>query len=112
MADKKITELTALTSLSNDDLLVVVDDPAGTAVTKKITASNLKSGLIADSIIDAKGDLIVGTAADTPARLAVGGTDGHVLMVDAVSAAGVKWAAVPASPPDSDQAVIAASVFA
>lgn len=45
MADKKITELSALTSLDNADLFVVVDDVAGTPVTKKITAANVKSGL-------------------------------------------------------------------
>ena len=66
---------------------------------------------IAKSIVDAKGDLIVATANDTPARLAVGGTNGHVLMVDSAETAGVKWAAVPASPVDSDQAVLAGAVF-
>jgi hypothetical protein len=44
------------------------------------------------SIIDAKGDLIAGTANDTAARLAVG-TDGQVLTADAASTPGVKWAA-------------------
>ncbi len=36
--------------------------------------------------IDAKGDLIAGTGADTFARLAVGGTNGHTLQVDSSTA--------------------------
>lgn len=47
------------------------------------------------TLIDAKGDLIAGSAADTAARVAVG-TDGQVLTADAASTAGVKWAAVNA----------------
>jgi len=50
------------------------------------------AGAIAESLIDAKGDLIVGSAADTAARLAVG-TTGHVLTVDPGEALGMKWAA-------------------
>lgn len=45
------------------------------------------------SIVDAKGDLIVATAADTVARLPVGATTGHVLTVDPAEATGLKWAA-------------------
>ena len=41
MADKKITELTPLTSLTPDDLFVVVDDPTGTPITKKIAAADI-----------------------------------------------------------------------
>ena len=47
---------------------------------------------IAETLIDAKGDLVVGSADNTAARLAVG-TDGFVLTADAAEATGVKWAA-------------------
>lgn len=43
------------------------------------------------TIIDAKGDLIAGTAADTAARLAVG-TNGQVLTADSTAATGLAWA--------------------
>lgn len=43
------------------------------------------------NLIDAKGDLIVGTAADTAGKKAVG-TDGQVLTADSTQAGGVKWA--------------------
>lgn len=46
---------------------------------------------ITKSIIDAKGDLIAGTAADTPARLAVG-SNGQYLIADSTQTAGIKWA--------------------
>jgi hypothetical protein len=42
------------------------------------------------SILDAKGDLITATAADTPARLAVG-TNGQVLKADSTTATGLVW---------------------
>lgn len=42
--------------------------------------------------IDAKGDLVVGTGADTFSRLAVG-TNNYVLTADSAEATGMKWAA-------------------
>ena len=53
---------------------------------------------IQNTIVDAKGDLIAATAADTPARLAVG-TNGQVLTADSTAATGLKWAAAASGTP-------------
>lgn len=48
---------------------------------------------IQNTIVDAKGDLIAATAADTPARLASSGVNGQVLTVDTSTVTGLAWAA-------------------
>jgi hypothetical protein len=55
------------------------------------TTYDLANAAIAKAIVDAKGDLIGATAADTPARLAVG-TNGQVLTADSTAATGLAWA--------------------
>jgi len=47
--------------------------------------------------IDAKGDLVAGTGADTFSRLAVG-TNGQVLTADSAEATGLKWATGGSAP--------------
>ena len=47
---------------------------------------------IPESIVDAKGDIVTATAADTPARLAVG-TNGFVLLADSGETTGLKYSA-------------------
>lgn len=42
MANTKITELSSITSATTDDVLPIVNDPTGTAVTNKITFDNLQ----------------------------------------------------------------------
>lgn len=51
---------------------------------------------IQPTIVDAKGDLIVGVSADTVARLAAASTAGYLLTTDSAESTGLKWAA-PAS---------------
>lgn len=48
------------------------------------------AGLLSATVIDAKGDLLVGTANDTVARRAVG-TNGQLLIADSTQATGLRW---------------------
>jgi len=54
MADTKISALTELTAPADADLLAIVDDPAGTPISKKITRGNLFNATVnmADNIIN------------------------------------------------------------
>lgn len=96
---------TAIAALGNDIDTAFVDLKGGTTgqVLSKASGTDLDftwvaqddSNAIQNAIVDAKGDLIAATAADTPARLAVG-TNGQVLTADSTAATGLKWA-TPAS---------------
>jgi hypothetical protein len=48
------------------------------------------------TIIDAKGDIITATAADTPARLAVG-NNGETLVADSAATTGLRYSATPSA---------------
>jgi hypothetical protein len=77
-----------------DDTALVKDGAAairslGSAIDSTVF-TNASAG-IAKSIVDAKGDLIAATAADTVARLAVG-SNNQVLVADSSTATGLKWA--------------------
>ncbi len=61
----------------------------GTAI--DTTVFNNAGAAIAKSIVDAKGDLIAATAADTVSRIAVG-SNNQVLTADSSTATGLKWA--------------------
>lgn len=94
---------TAIAALGQDIDTALVDLKGGTTgqVLAKATNTDLDftwvaqddSNAIQNAIVDAKGDLISATAADTPARLAVG-TNGQVLTADSSTATGLKWATV------------------
>lgn len=63
----------------------------GGGTTGAVTLALDSTAVIAPTIVDAKGDLIAATAADTVARLAVG-TNGQVLTADSTASTGLKWA--------------------
>ena len=90
----------AIRTLGNSIDTSLVDLKGGTTgqVLSKASGTDLDftwvaqddSNAIQNAIVDAKGDLISATAADTPARLPVG-TDGQVLLADSTTATGLKW---------------------
>lgn len=75
----------------------LTDSTSSTSTTTAATPNAVKSAYdlanaaIAKAIVDAKGDIIAATAADTVSRLAVG-TNGQVLTADSTTATGIKWA--------------------
>jgi dipeptidyl aminopeptidase/acylaminoacyl peptidase len=92
---------TAIAALGQDIDTALVDLKGGTSgqVLAKASGTDLDfswvaqddSNAIQNAIVDAKGDLIAASAADTPARLAVG-TNGQILTADSTEATGMKWA--------------------
>lgn len=101
-------EIVFVTQISSDTLTVVrgqagssaISHTAGASVKHVLTSSDLTffttgvataNAAVAGTLVDAKGDLIVATAADTVARQAVG-TNGQVLTADSTLTNGVKWA--------------------
>jgi hypothetical protein len=80
------TSITSLAALTAGDILEIIT----------FTAFDLATA-ISNTIFDAKGDILVATAADTPGKLTVG-TNGFYLKADSSTATGLVWAAVDALP--------------
>jgi len=55
-------------------------------------------GKVDESLFDAKGDLLVASADNTPAKLGVG-TNGYILTANSGATNGIEWAAAPISLP-------------
>jgi hypothetical protein len=94
---------TAIATLGQDIDTAFVDLKGGTSgqVLAKNSSTDLDftwvaqddSNAIQNAIVDAKGDLIAASAADTPARLAVG-TNGQVLTADSTASTGLAWTTI------------------
>lgn len=79
---KKISELTALSAVSGDDLLVIVDDPSGTASTRKVTVANFLGNssanvTVANTSVFSANSLVI-RREHTPANSAIDVTKGSI----------------------------------
>jgi len=81
-----------MVGLGNVDNTSDANKPVSTATQ---TALDLK---VDESLFDAKGDLMVASADNTPAKLSVG-TNGYLLTANSSATNGVEWAAAPVSLP-------------
>jgi hypothetical protein len=81
-----------MVGLGNVDNTSDANKPVSTATQN---ALDLK---VDESLFDAKGDLLVGSADNTPAKLSVG-TNGYLLTANSSATNGIEWAAAPVSLP-------------
>jgi hypothetical protein len=102
----KLSELTTATALTADDYLVLVDDPAGTPTTKKITAANAFGENLTElaAISPSQGDIIYHNGTSW-VRLAAG-TSGYFLKTLG-SGANPAWDAASGSVDEAQVALIA-----
>ncbi len=85
----------AVTSPQEGNACYLKDTDVIQVYTGSTWAAQSASNPISGNIVDAKGDIIAATAADTVSRLAVGAND-TVLTADSSTATGLKWS-TPAS---------------
>lgn len=121
VSDGTTSEVLVVTSRSGDNLTatraaegtIAASAIGGTPLAHVLTAGGYGAGIddkvathaaaadphgvyVLESLLDAKGDIVVASANDTPAKLTVGSND-TVLMADSAAGAGLKWVA-PATP--------------
>ncbi len=79
------------TTPTSDDIIYVINDPVGVPGDRKVTLGNLKNviNIASDPIWDAAGDLVVGTGANTAARLPKG-TAGQIPRTK-IDESGLEW---------------------
>jgi hypothetical protein len=84
-----------ITSVTAGNGITVYTTAGSSASSGAISIAIDDTAVFSKNIINAKGDLIVGTADDTSVVLPVGTTANHTLLVDSTTGTGVKWGAIP-----------------
>ena len=89
-ASASTSAASALTSANSANASAIA---AATSAASAAASAAQAASAIQATIFDAKGDLIVASAADTAARLPVASTAGYVLAVNSATATGLEWQA-------------------
>lgn len=76
----------------------------GVTTWTSLTYSSLPSTALDVRVVDAKGDLVVGTADNTVSKLTVG-TDGQILVADSSAPGGVSWSTPQSGGLTEDQVI-------
>jgi hypothetical protein len=84
------TSITSLAALAAGDVLEIIT----------FTAFDLATA-ISNTLFDAKGDILVATAADTPGKLTVG-SNGQYLAANSATATGLNWVTLDTSAIDNN----------
>ena len=82
-----------------------VGDNDTTIATTAFVNAEIANDAVLDSTFTTKGDIIAASGANTPIRVAVSATNGHVLTADSSATAGVSWQ-VAAAPVDDPYPVV------
>ncbi len=77
---------------------LATDTETAAAISTHAGLSDPHPGYLLESLFDTKGDLIVASADNTPAKLPAG-TNGYLLTSNSSATNGIEWAAAPVSLP-------------
>jgi len=112
MADKKVSELTELTSVSGDDLLLVINDPSGTPASRKISTSNFLSG-VENRVANVEGKFVHIENISTTTPIINATTNANTPVVSVTSATGLQCTkgSSPSSNNSTTEGVAVGTIF-
>jgi hypothetical protein len=94
LASPALTGTPTSTTAANATSTTQIATTAFVQTAATIAVSDAGNNAVLKSLVDAKGDLVVGTADNTVGRLAAG-TDGYYLKANSSLTSGLEWGAIP-----------------